>query len=86
MQFPSLKEVSQAVRAVKSHLEPRGECDIRLQVYEDGEWAIRWGLSDYDLDHRGYWGATYLTKSGNCRDVAIELLDEVEEHHAMNAA
>src|SRR5690606_813072 len=35
-------------------------CDVRLQVYEDGDWAIRFGDSSYDQDHRGFWGASIV--------------------------
>lgn len=39
-----------------------GECDVRLQVTPDG-WRLWWGLSDYDLDHRGFWGASSVPGS-----------------------
>ena len=32
--------------------------EVRLQVYPDGVWAIRYGDSGYDSDHHGYWGAS----------------------------
>jgi hypothetical protein len=56
--------------------------DVRLQVYDDGGWALRWGLSDYDLDHRGHWGASGLTSDmsrADLKQIAEELIDQVEE-------
>jgi hypothetical protein len=37
--------------------DENNEMDVRLQVYPDGSWSLRYGPSDYDQDHRGYWGA-----------------------------
>lgn len=55
--------------------------DVRLQVYPDGQWAIRTGLSDYDADHRGFWGASSIgmdTDSAALADILIEdVLDQV---------
>jgi hypothetical protein len=81
---PSVDGVARALVAVKRQL-PRGDdVDVRLQVYEDGQWAIRWGSSDYDLDHRGHWGASSLDRRTNCRDLAVELLDQVAESVAVS--
>lgn len=84
MKFPSIKAISETLRDINSIVD--GECDVRLQVYEDGSWAVRYGLSDYDQDHRGYWGASTvpgLNKKGkpsrfNSNDVAKELLSQVK--------
>lgn len=35
--------------------------DVRLQVWEDGRWAVHVCSPDYDQDHRGYWGASLLS-------------------------
>lgn len=56
--------------------------EIRLQVYEDGRWAVRKGPSDYDLDHCGYWGASSLSPRSNCREVAKDLIYQVADHWA----
>lgn len=37
-----------------------GDVDVRLQVYESGEWALRFGDPQYDQDHRGFWGSGVL--------------------------
>lgn len=89
MKFPSIKEVSKALRAVQREVDRRdGEepfCDVRLQVYEDGAWAVRFGLSDYDLDHRGFWGASSIPK-GRFRsvDVARDLIGQARDQYAQN--
>ena len=87
--MPSIKDVAAALRRRKPR---KGDCqdefgnegmDIRLQVYPDGNWAIRTGDSSYDLDHRGYWGAGFITPSTNCRELAKDLIGEADEHAAM---
>lgn len=87
MRFPSINNVAAGLRAINANVE--GECDVRLQVYEDGEWAIRYGLSDYDLDHRGFWGASSIpgvvkgaVKRFNSRSVALYLLEQAKEDYA----
>lgn len=55
--------------------------DVRLQVYKDGQWAVRSGSSDYDQDHRGFWGASGVPgsrRSFNSQSVARDLIDQVE--------
>lgn len=61
--------------------EPAG-MDVRLQIHERGGWSLRSGDSSYDQDHRGYWGAGYLTTDTDCADLAAELIDEAGEHAA----
>lgn len=56
--------------------------DVRLQVMSDGSWAVRWGDSQYDLDHRGYWGSGYLTADTNCQELAYELIEEARDQAA----
>jgi len=59
--------------------------DVRLQVMDDGEWILHVGLSDYDQDHRGYWGAAGVPGNGrrfNATAVARDLLEQAKEHHA----
>lgn len=62
------------------------QVDVRLQVYPDGDWAIRTGSSDYDLDHRGYWGASSIAPSDSdemtralARDLIGQALDACAE-------
>jgi hypothetical protein len=84
MKFPSIEAVAHALRHVNANVE--GECDVRLQVWEDGEWAVRWGLSDYDTDHRGFWGAGSVPGVAkgkvtrfNTRDLAAELIRQAKD-------
>ena len=53
--------------------------DVRLQVYEDGMWSIHLGPSDYDSDHRGFWGASSISPKTNCKELAKELIEQVFE-------
>lgn len=83
LSFPHVDEVTRALANVRKVID--GECDVRLQVYEDGDWAIRYGLSDYDQDHQGYWGASSIdadTSDEALRYTAIDLIDEAEEQYS----
>lgn len=89
MRFPSIKSVAKVLAQINrevdaSDVEPEG-VDVRLQVYEDGEWAVRWGLSDYDQDHRGHWGASSVPggkRRFNSRETARDLIEQAKESHA----
>jgi len=91
MRFPSIKDVRRELTLVNANVE--GECDVRLQVYEDGAWVIRSGLSDYDQDHHGFWGASCVPGVGgrrmrprrfNATNVARDLIDQAREMQAMS--
>lgn len=83
--FPSIESVATELRGINANVE--GECDVRLQVWPDGEWAVRWGPSDYDQDHRGYWGASSVpgvNRKGqvsrfDSRAVARDLIEQAKE-------
>lgn len=81
MRFPKIDDVAAELR----NINKQDTDDVRLQVYPDGDWAVRWGSSDYDQDHRGYWGASSVP-GGNRRfdskDVARELIDRAKDQHA----
>lgn len=84
MRFPSIKNVAEELRDISANVE--GECEVRLQVYEDGKWCVRAGDPSYDLDHHGYWGASWVpgvvggkVVRFNSYDVARELLDQVKD-------
>jgi hypothetical protein len=91
MRFPKISEVAQELRSVnemESHPDEEGNywIDVRLQVYSDGDWAVRWGDSSYDQDHRGYWGASSVPGGGrrfNSTDLARDLIDQAKDQHAM---
>lgn len=48
-----------------------GALEVRLQVYPDGQWALRCGSSDCDQDHRGAWASD-----------TINLAEKMTERHA----
>jgi hypothetical protein len=90
VKFPSIAEVAAVLRNLNANVEADGEgCDVRLQVYSDGEWAVRWGDSSYDTDHRGYWGASSIpgvvrgtVKRFDSRDVARDLISQARDARA----
>jgi hypothetical protein len=65
--------------------------DVRLQVYPSGDWALRVGSSDYDLDHRGYFASASVPAcnlgfdASDARTLARELRDEILSSIAENA-
>lgn len=93
MRFPSIKNVASALQDVSADLRTDGNdyseenaCDVRLQVYPNGDWALRVGLSDYDTDHHGYWGASCLDgKRFNSRTTAKYLIEQAREQKATDA-
>lgn len=90
MRFPNINDVAAELRNINKNTDPEpdgddGGVDVRLQVYPDGQWAVRWGSSDYDQDHRGYWGSSSVP-GGNRRfdskDIARDLIDQAREQKA----
>lgn len=91
--WPSIEEVARELRGINKAYDSAGRpgdeddsIDVRLQVYEDGAWAVRWGLSDYDQDHRGYWGASSVPGSNRRFDskaTARDLIAQAQEQEAM---
>ena len=52
--------------------------DFRLQV-RDGSWVTHEGDSQYDQDHRGFWGYASVPRAVSkkeAREIAIQLLEE----------
>ncbi len=91
MKMPSIKAVAKWLADIKRDIVYSGEvdangCDVRLQVREHEEggmaWAVHFGSSDYDQDHRGFWGASSLDRRSNCRAVARDLIEQAAEHAA----
>ena len=91
VRMPSIKDVASVLRSYKPG---RGEyqdeygndgIDVRLQVMPGGGWAIHRGDASYDQDHRGYWGAGFLTPATNCRELAKDLIGEAADQAAMDA-
>ena len=89
MRFPKIDEVAAELRSVnKQQLRPEDAeegIDVRLQVYPDGDWAVRWGSSDYDQDHRGYWGSSSVpgdNRRFDSKALARDLIEQAKEHFA----
>lgn len=63
------------------------ELEVRLQVTDSdtGGFSLHFGDPQYDTDHRGYWGASHVTRDmpdDAYEIVAEELLEQTEEHYA----
>lgn len=90
MRFPSIKDVANDLRAAAQSIdwqetgsEDDAFCDVRLQVTVDGSWCVHVGPSDYDQDHRGFWGASSIPRGRfNARELARDLISQVREHAA----
>jgi hypothetical protein len=92
--FPSIRALTHALKCEQKSLRrccskedlcdpydrdsPAGT-DLRLQVNGDA-WFIHSGSSDYDQDHRGVWGATFLPWGrANLSEIARDLLNQAKE-------
>lgn len=101
LKWPAVEDVQGALKNVRDGMEAGDLTDVRLQVYGpehadewpalDGRkplpWAIRTGMSDYDTDHRGYWGASSVDSIDSdvwLMTTAEELLDQAKDHAAQN--
>jgi hypothetical protein len=87
--FPSIKavaeEIAYANKQVNSADVGEDQCDIRLQVYENGNWVLRIGDASYDQDHKGYWGNSCIPgypHRVNSREIAKDLIEQCREHRA----
>jgi hypothetical protein len=59
--------------------------DVRLRVTETG-WQVLTGSSDYDPDHRGRRGASFLPYGrANLTDLAKDLISQARDQEADNA-
>lgn len=82
----NIRETAAQLRSISADCDI--ECDVRLQLYADGTWCVRFGLSDYDQDHRGYWGASTIPGAGeafNADDVAKDLWEQALDAQADDA-
>lgn len=86
MKFPGVRQVYKSISAAYNEVTG-GEGDVRLQVCDDGGWALHYGDSSYDQDHRGFWGASCLParrRPGFLRHVAEDLLEQVKDAYAQS--
>lgn len=98
-QFPAINAVASVLREKAAHIEwghSKDEdafCDVRLQIMHDPAnprvmtwWQIHIGPSDYDVDHRGSWGASSIPKgSFNSRALAADLIEQAKDQVAQRA-
>ena len=89
MRFPKISEVAAELRRINKEDSADdgddGRIDVRLQVHEDGQWAVHWGSADYDQDHRGYWGSSSVpgdNRRFDSKDLARDLIDQAREQKA----
>lgn len=83
--WPTADEIASDLKHVAADLADDEEgTDVRLRVQADGDWELKVGLSDYDTDHRGYWGASSISSDSDVKAVAADLLDQAEEQFAMD--
>jgi len=93
--YVSVKELADMIhrlynqRKRSPHLfQEEEDSDIRLQVV-DGQWFFHTGDSQYDTDHKGFWGYLTLPTDGNDRntqlEVARDLIQQAQEQHAGGA-
>lgn len=61
--------------------------DCRLRILPNGNgWQLLTGLSDYDQDHRGLWGASFLPYDrSNLTELARDLIEQCRESEAMQS-
>ena len=92
--FPSIKSVRSALVSEWRYLrrnftqeklrEAGGDfagVDVRLQVWPNGGWAIHTGPSDYDQDHRGFWGCSCISwERQDLTEIARSLIDQAKDH------
>jgi len=86
---PPVEDVARELELINANVE--GECEVRLQVYDDGEWMMHYGDPGWDQDHRGYWGASSVPGVGgpdmqprefDSKEMAEDLIDQVQEAYA----
>lgn len=101
--FPSIAELARDLRAASKDFDPRSlppadridpetghhvELDVRLQVVPGEGWTLWSGDSQYDTDHRGFWGSGSVPGRGhrfNSEELAADLIDQAKEQQATGA-
>lgn len=94
LKLPRQSEVAAALASVivrtdwsdvRKHSEP-GETpsiDVRLQVERDGAWDVHSGDASYDVDHRGWWGASSVTgPRDDILGIARDMIEQVADSAA----
>ena len=84
--YPSVRALRASLVASNRDLD--SEADVRLQVTRAG-WSLHVGPSDYDQDHRGWWGASSLPGRGkrfHAEDLARDLISQAREQEETTSA
>ena len=88
---PSAEDICDALVALRDSgvvpkYEPEADfegLEVRLQVYPDGAWAVRYGDPGYDADHHGYFGEIVMVDPmdlmGAARSLREQVLDAMAE-------
>jgi hypothetical protein len=91
IKFPTIDEVAKGLVEINRMSLPKEDADdgidVRLQVKESGSWDIRFGSSDYDQDHRGFWGSSGVPGNNRrfrSREVAKDLIEQAKDDYASN--
>jgi hypothetical protein len=89
VRFPSIADVAQNLRDINANVE--GECDVRLCVWTDGTWCVRWGDVQFDPSSAPYCGASGVpgvvggkVQRFDARAIARDLLDQCAEMRAQD--
>jgi hypothetical protein len=92
LEFPSVRAVASMLRAENDYIRRTFPVDrlsedfggdVRLQVLDSGTWELWTGDSQYDTDHRGYWGSASLNgEPFDSMAMARQLIDDCKEHYA----
>ncbi len=81
MKFPAIAEIALSLLDIQK-LSETEVVEVRLQLFKDSTWRIHTGLSDYDLDHHGFWGGSAITREMTEQDlqgIAQELIEQATE-------
>ena len=81
--MPTIEEVKAELERIIAFMnfddlgqDDDGYIDVRLRVFE-GNWEVKYGDSQYDTDHRGWWAYSAICEDSDLEEVAQELIDEV---------
>jgi hypothetical protein len=93
MKTPSLKEITSLVKAIKATITdecqafefPDDDTPPGIQItigcdLETGDWNYQTGDNSYTGGAYGYatWGVGYVFRRSNCREVARDILSDLE--------
>ena len=75
------------VNFAQGELDPDGtECRLNVR---SGSWGLLSGDPCYDVDHRGYWGASFIERGCSwveAHSIARDLINEAADAYAQDIA